>query len=132
MNSFTNYNKNNKIINQDKLLINKKKNYSSTNHTSIFNEIISSYNSKEKTRNNKTNLMLFTESNSNEKTNITKNNNITNNTNTSNNSKLNKNLAQIFSNITNKNSKKIKKNYFKKKLKELFDRNVCFNYFYII
>ncbi len=121
MNSFTNYYKNSKIINPDKLLINKKKNYSSTNQASIFNEIISSYNSKKKTRNNKTNLMLFTESNSNEKTNITKNNNITNNTNTPNNSKLNNNLAQIFSNITNKNSKKIKKNYFKKKLKELFN-----------
>ena len=48
MNSFTNYYKNSKIINPDKLLINKKKNYSSTNQASIFNEIISSYNSKKK------------------------------------------------------------------------------------
>ena len=127
MNSFTNYYKNNKIINPDKLLLNKTKNYSLTNHTNIFNEIISSYNSKKKSRNIKTNLLLFTESNSNEKTNITKNINITNNTNTSNNSKLSKNLGQIFSNITSKNSKKIKKNYFKKKLKALFDSIVIEN-----
>ena len=121
MNSFTNYYKNNKIINPDKLLSNKKKNYSPTNHSNISNEIIFSYNSKNKSRNNKTNLMLLTESNSNEKTNNTKNINTTNNTNTSNNSKFNSNLGHIFSNITNKKTKKIKKNYFKKKLKELFD-----------
>ena len=121
MNSFTNYYKNNKIINPDKLLSNKKKNYSPTNHSNISNEIIFSYNSKNKSRNNKTNLMLLTESNSNEKTNNTKNINTTNNTNTSNNSKFNSNLGHIFSNITNKKAKKIKKNYFKKKLKELFD-----------
>ena len=121
MNSFTNFYKNNKSINPDKHLAIKKKNYSSTNHTNFFNEIISSYNSKKKSRNSKPNLILLTESNSNEKTNITKNINVTTNTNTSNNSKLNKNLEHIFSNITNKNSKRIKKNYFKKKLKELFD-----------
>jgi len=121
MNSFTNFYKNNKSINQDKHLAIKKKNYSSTNHTNFFNEIISSYNTKKKSRNSKPNLILLTESNSNEKTNITKNINVTTNTNTSNNSKLNKNLEHIFSNITNKNSKRIKKNYFKKKLKELFD-----------
>ena len=121
MNSFTNYYKNNKIINPDKLLSNKKKNYSPTNHSNISNEIIFSYNSKNKSRNNKTNLMLLTESNSNEKTNNTKNINTTNNTNISNNSKFNSNLGHIFSNITNKKTKKIKKNYFKKKLKELFD-----------
>ena len=121
MNSFTNYYKNNKIINPDKLLSNKKKNYSPTNHSNISNEIIFSYNSKNKSRNNKTNLMLLPESNSNEKTNNTKNINTTNNTNTSNNSKFNSNLGHIFSNITNKKTKKIKKNYFKKKLKELFD-----------
>ena len=121
MNSFTNYYKNNKIINPDKLLSNKKKNYSPTNHSNISNEIIFSYNSKNKSRNNKTNLMLLTESNSNEKTNNAKNINTTNNTNTSNNSKFNSNLGHIFSNITNKKTKKIKKNYFKKKLKELFD-----------
>ena len=121
MNSFTNFYKNNKSINPDKHLAIKKKNYSSTNHTNFFNEIISSYNSKKKSRNSKPNLILLTESNSNEKTNITKNINVTTNTNTSNNSKLNKNLEDIFSNITNKNSKRIKKNYFKKKLKELFD-----------
>jgi len=121
MNSFTNFYKNNKSINPDKHLAIKKKNYSSTNHTNFFNEIISSYNTKKKSRNSKPNLILLTESNSNEKTNITKNINVTTNTNTSNNSKLNKNLEHIFSNITNKNSKRIKKNYFKKKLKELFD-----------
>ena len=121
MNSFTNFYKNNKSINQDKHLVIKKKNYSSTNHTNFFNEIISSYNTKKKSRNSKPNLILLTESNSNEKTNITKNINVTTNTNTSNNSKLSKNLEHIFSNITNKNSKRIKKNYFKKKLKELFD-----------
>ena len=121
MNSFTNFYKNNKSINQDKHLAIKKKNYSSTNHTNFFNEIISSYNTKKKSRNSKPNLILLTESNSNEKTNITKNINVTTNTNTSNNSKLSKNLEHIFSNITNKNSKRIKKNYFKKKLKELFD-----------
>jgi len=121
MNSFTNFYKNNKSINPDKHLAIKKKNYSSTNHTNFFNEIISSYNTKKKSRNSKPNLILLTESNSNEKTNITKNINVTTNTNTSNNSKLSKNLEHIFSNITNKNSKRIKKNYFKKKLKELFD-----------
>ena len=112
MNSLINYNKNNESFNKNKSLRNKK-NYILTKTLNNTNHIISSYDLKNKSRNNKFNLLLLTESNIKEK-----NNNLKTFFNTSNTIKIKKN--KIYSRIySNKKPNKTKKDFYKKKIKDL-------------
>ena len=116
MYSFTKKKSKNKSINPNKLILNQKKSSLSLNNQNIINKTVSFSKNKNKSRNNETKLLLLYDSNSDKKPNLKKNYN-----NTTYNKKLIQNVDIYFNNIQNKNKKKIKKNIYKKKLKELFE-----------
>ena len=102
---------NSSINNNQSILDNKK--YFFTTNLNNSNNIIYSFNSKNKSRNNKHNLYLPTDSN------LKDNNNIRTFYNTSNNIKAHK-KPSLFLNNFKKKAIKIKKDLFKKKIKEIF------------
>ena len=111
MNSLTN----NSSINHNRSLINNKKYFLPISLNKSKNKIYA-YNSRNKSRNNKNNLLLLTESN-------IKNNNSKVNFffKTSNNIRAKKNVP-LFLNNSQKKAIKLKKDLFKKKMKELFKK----------
>ena len=117
MYSFTKKISKNKTVNPNKLVINQKKSCLSLNNKNMINKTVSFNKNENKSRNNKTKLLLLYESNRDKKSNLKKNYN-----NTTYDKKIIKNVDIFFNNMPIKNKKKIKKNIYKKKLKDLFEK----------
>ena len=115
MYSFTKKISKNKTINPNKLILNSKISSICINNQNIINKTISLNKHKNISRNNNTKLLILSDLD--EKSNHKKNY-----CNTTYNKNSIKNVDLNFNNFTNINKKKIKKNIYKKKLKELFEK----------